>query len=163
MATLSKFDTPFNECFLEIPPQLCLDLKAKIDAEFIELDGNTPTEIIKCDQESKVRVTFNFEGSSDLRRLICGKLCVCVAFESCGKGPEGKECKIIDLNLCDQLKYIVEIVFPKNYFCPAPPKKDDCGTVFCLCLTAIFLDNCKEPKPVGIGAFCKGPCIMVMP
>ncbi|MDX2030680.1 MAG: hypothetical protein SF339_08420 [Blastocatellia bacterium] len=153
----------FTECEIEIPAQMCVDLNAKMTAEFFERGGIKPTNIIRCGQASGVRVKFDFTAAGTLKRLLCGKVCIKVAYESCGRGPESQVVRWINFNLCEQDVYQVEIELPENFFCPAPMPADDCGTVFCLCISAVVFDNCKTPQPVGIGAFCKGPCILVMP
>jgi hypothetical protein len=151
---------PF-ECELEIPAQMCVDLKAKVTANFYEGKGITPTNIIRCNSESRAEIVFDFTDSSELKRLLCGKICVCLAWESCGTAPEGKKCKTIEFNLCKNLKPSVEFSFPSDCFKCPDPSTGECGDLYSLCITAAFLDC--ENKPVGIGAYCKGPYIYVMP
>lgn len=152
---------PFD-CYIEIPPQMCLDLKAKVTAEFGEVGGISPSDIIHCNQASYVNVKFDFSACGDIKRLLCGNLCVCVAWESCGPGPEDKQCKTIPFTLCDKDEYVLRFDFPANTF-PCPVPTGDCGTLYCLCLTWTMLDNCPQPKPMPIGGYCKGPCVLVLP
>lgn len=150
---------PF-ECDLEFPTQMCVDLKASVKADFYAGTGREPSTVIRCNESSSATITFDFSGSSDLKRLLCGKICVCIAWESCGSASEGKKCQTIDFNLCNNDKPSVTFNFPTDCFkCPESPQ--DCGDLYCLCITAAFLD-CNG-KPIGIGAYCKGPCIYVMP
>ncbi|MBP6820941.1 MAG: hypothetical protein KA368_05330 [Acidobacteria bacterium] len=153
----------YTECYIEIPAQMCVDLKAKMTAEFYETGGTAPASIIRCNQASGVKVKFDFTDSSELKRLLCGNLCVKVAYESCGKGAEDSVVKWVKFQLCDKLVYEMDIEFPANYFCPEPLPIEDCGTVFCLCISVVLFDDCRPPKPIGVGAYCKGPCILVMP
>ncbi len=160
---MANLGPTFTDCEIEIPAQMCIDLKAKMTAEFYEKDGKSPVNIIRCNQASGVRLTFDFSECSDLKRLLCGNMCIKVAYESCGGGPEDSIVKWVKFDLCNKEKYELDIEFPAKFFCPTPLPKDDCGTVFCLCISVVLFDNCDEPKPIGIGAYCKGPCILVMP
>ena len=146
-----KLDFPV--CHFELPPRICADLAGSVTAAFYEIGGDAPTNVIGSGQDSEVRVEIEFGGPS--AHLFCLTWCVCVAFESCGKGIEDDICiKDIPWDPCNGEKTVVTVPIPKGTL----PAKD-CGAVYGLCVTVTAKDQCGHPAPIA--AMCRGAWVMV--
>lgn len=148
-----------RRCSVEIvpPPGLSATLEASCHEGDPSLD---PTDVITDKQELIVKVKWCVQG--DLRRHLCGTWCVCVAWESCGPGPEEQWCERLPFNPCLPDNQCYEQIFR---FPPGRLPAGDCGTIYCLCVTLSSEVVCDGTKYVGlIHGFCKEVCcIMVRP
>lgn len=145
-------------CYIEAPTPQTLNLKADLHADFYEIGGTTPTNIIKCNQAAQVKVKIDF-GGSDLARALCLKWCVKLAFEGCGQAPEGSlDVKWVEQKVCEKSCVEATIDIPANYF---PCVAANCGDVYLICLTVVGFDSCGKPIPYA--GYCKGGSIMVFP
>jgi hypothetical protein len=150
-----------KKCEIEIvpPPGLSATLEASVHEGDPELP---PTSIISENQELLVKVKWCVQG--DLRRHLCGRWCVKVAWESCGPGEESESGPIhVDFDPClpDDKCYEAEFRFP-----PRTLKAGDCGAVYTLCVTlSSETEECAGTRYAGlIFGFCDDVArIMVRP
>lgn len=151
-----------NKCSIEIPPIFCDQLKAAMSVEVFENGPNAqePTNIIRCEQSYDVKVCL--EVSALFKRLYCGKWCIKIGVETCGAGVEfDLPVKYIDMTNCDITPDCVTFRVDGSELCRDWDIDRECGKVFHLCVTAVALDSCSDPKPLGIAGFCKAGPFMV--
>ena len=145
-------------CHVEVPSPQTMHLRGDLHADFLEIGGTAPANIIRCDQSAIVRVRIDFTGS-DLARLLCLEWCIKVAFESCGPAPETALGVVKrSQRVCNEKYIVVDIPIPPRYF-PCDPA--ECGNIYELCVTAVAFDTCGRPAPFA--GYCRGGQIMVFP
>lgn len=96
-------------------------------------DPTEPVGIVHEDQILRVRTTVTLAGT--LVRYLCDtQLCVCLAFESCGSGPEGEFCKTINLegdnDPCITQTFVFEFDLPAHTLVAG-----ECGKQYDICIT----------------------------
>ena len=81
-----------NECIIDVHPNI-FDLTGKLTVDFYNATSPTePVTFVHEDQVLVVKVRVEL-GGRILNYLCNTHLCVCLAFESCGSGPEGEICE----------------------------------------------------------------------
>lgn len=145
------------QCYVEVPTPAQMSLRGSLTADFIA-GGPDPVNIIKVNQDAKVVVKIDFEGS-DLARLLCLEWCVTVAFESIGPGKEFKLPSVRrKQTVCDSSKIEITVSIPANSF---ELEQNDCGTTHIMAVNVLALDNCGKPTPFS--GYCTGARIVVVP
>ena len=99
----------------------------------------------------------------ELRRHLCGELCIQLAWESCGPAKEGQVTQWIDMDPCmaDDECYEYTFRLPGGTF-----EAGECGTVYCFCVTVSSRKRCPDGRVYTglIHGFCRDICcIMVRP
>lgn len=137
--TTSVGTTP---CTLEVRPHIW-DLGGTMTATFADkTDPASPVGFIDSDQTLLVTVTVTLTGK--IRYYLCDtSLCVCLAFEACGRGSSGDFCKTIVLegpnSPCQTNQWVFEFEVPPGTFSPG-----DCGREYELCITLGSRDCCDK-------------------
>ena len=143
------------KCTMEFPPAFQDQLTATIGVDLLEEPSHAPVNIIHKNGKYIVRVCV--ELAAAIKKLICGKWCICVAAESIGSGMEGEKCIELKMDNCNPDADCVDIEIPGEWLAEDGAK---CGKVFHLVVTVVALDNC-ESKPIGIAGFCRVGPVMV--
>lgn len=148
-------------CYIEAPSPHGMAIKADLHADFYEDGGESPTSIIKSNQNSHVDVTIDFSTcGSALANALCLRWCVKLAFEGCGSAVEGFRPVVwVDQTVCKDQSVTVTIPIPAGTL--NAPEGGGCGDVYGLCVTAVAFTTCGTPLPFA--GFCKGGTIMVFP
>lgn len=145
---------PPTPCIIDVHPNV-FDLTGELIAEFFNKDTTEPCGFIHEDQTLVVKVTVTLKGRI-LNYLCNTKLCVCLAFESCGSGFEGEFTKCKTLDPCKTKVYTFEFEVPGGCL-----KAGECGKQYELCITLGSKDCCGK---VGfIFGSCKDFTITVLP
>ncbi|MGH3515067.1 MAG: hypothetical protein ACRDQI_12955 [Pseudonocardiaceae bacterium] len=142
--------TDITTCTIDVSPvflTLTADLSTKV---FNVTDPDEPVGFVHEDQDLKVQVTVTLNGT--LVNYLCDtELCVCLAFESCGSGPEGEFCQNItlegDYDPCNTHCFVFEFDLPGGTLIAGP-----CGKQYDICITLGSRDCC------GIPGFVFGSC-----
>jgi len=154
-AVPAKGQGPAGDCSVLIVPK---PLSATLSVECTEaLDDG----IIAENESLSVLVRLCIKG--DLRRHLCGELCLKLAWESCGSAPEGEVKHWIELDPClpEDKCYEHTFTLPGSTF-----QAGDCGTMYCFCVTMSSRMKCEDGRTYTglIHGFCKELCcIMVRP
>jgi len=134
--------TATTPCRLEARPHIW-DLGGTMTASFADkTDPSEPIGFIDADHVLLVTVTVTLTGR--IRYYLCDtSLCVCLAFEACGRGSVGDFCKTIVLtgtnSPCQTNEWVFEFEVPPNTFSPG-----DCGREYELCITLGSRDCCGK-------------------
>lgn len=99
---------------------------------------NEPVSFVHEDQVLVVRAQVTL-GGKILNYLCNTQLCVCLAFESCGSGPEGEICRWVTLDPCRTNVYDFEFELPAGSL-----KAGECGKSYEICLTLGSKDCCGK-------------------
>jgi hypothetical protein len=144
-----------NECVIDIHRNV-FDLSGTLTATFFNKTApEEPVSFVHEDQVLVVKVTVTL-GGKILNYLCNTQLCVCLAFESCGSGPEGEFCKWVTLDPCNRTSYDFEFELPAGYL-----PSGECGKNYDICITLGSKDCCGK---VGfIFGRCKDFDITVVP
>jgi hypothetical protein len=103
-----------------------------------------PVDIISWDQTYYVIVYITLEG--DVRRHLCGRLCVDVDVDTCGPAPDIQlPEESVALDPCGDGSYFVVFTLPAGTFAPPPDYPNRCGRVYRLCVTVGSEDACGNP------------------
>ncbi|MGH8897968.1 MAG: hypothetical protein ACRDZ4_13345 [Egibacteraceae bacterium] len=141
-------------CIIDVHPNV-FDLTGELIAEFFNTVATDPVGVVHEDQTLKVKVTVTLHGRI-LHYLCNTELCVSLAFESCGSGPEGEFTKWQKLDPCRTNVYTFEFDLPGGVL-----KAGECGKQYKLCITLGSKDCCGK---VGfIFGTCKDFTITVLP
>jgi hypothetical protein len=142
-------------CAIEIAPPGTLSLK--LSASCHEDSATGPeAEVVAESQTFYVVVKWKTLGT--LRRHICGRWCLKVAWESCGPGSEAAIHRYIDIDPC---KDDYEEPFAIQ---GGDLGAGDCGTIYCLCVTLSSASECPDGDVGLLFGSCKDVCcIMVRP
>jgi hypothetical protein len=122
-------------------------LEGYIGAEIYEVGGVAPTNVIRIDQDWRVHLDWELEGS--LKSMICGTWCLHVHLESIGKGPElslpdpSYEVKV-PLNPCGNGKYEKDFVIRRGTVTAR-----HCSTPYKLVTTVTYENACGKPGPIA--------------
>ncbi len=127
-----------TECELDIHKETW-DLGGKMAVEFIGPTGE-PCHVVHENQEFKVKVKVTLTGRI-LNYLCNTSICVCVAFESCGSGPEFEICDWKTVNPCQPGgdTYDFEFTVPASRL-----GSGECGRQYKLCITLGSKDCCGK-------------------
>src|SRR6476659_1240800 len=121
--------TDITTCTIDVSPvflTLTADLSTKV---FNVTDPDEPVGFVHEDQDLKVQVTVTLNGT--LVNYLCDtELCVCLAFESCGSGPEGEFCQWLMLDPCNTNVYTFEFRLPAGKL-----PSGECGKSYDICIT----------------------------
>ena len=103
-----------NECIIDVHPNI-FDLTGKLTVDFY--NETNPTEPITfVDEDQVLVVKVNVELGGRILNYLCNtSLCVCLAFESCGSGPEGEICEWQMLDPCNTNVYCFEFRPPGGH------------------------------------------------
>ncbi len=148
-----------QQCVVEVPPSFIEQLQATMEVTFYEVPSHTPVTIIDCNQKYVIEVCMTL--TAVFRSLYCGKWCINISVENCGPaadfylGP-----KYIEMTPCPRPgdRDCVTFELPGSIF---KTDVETCGQVIHLCITAMALDSCKPPKPIGICGYCEVGPLMV--
>jgi len=115
-----------------------------ISAEVYEVEGATPTNIIRTDQEWGVRIRWQLEGS--LAEFICGTWCVHLRMESMGPGEEliFDASPEIPLDPCGDGEYSYDFRVP-----PGTVKDEHCSIPYKPVVTVSYRTACHRPGPMA--------------
>ena len=103
-----------------------------------------PVEIIAWDQTYYVNVHVRLKG--DVRRHLCGKLCVDIDVDTCGRAPDLEfEEEEVELDPCGDGNYVIVFELPPYTFQPPEDHPARCGRVYRLCVTVGSQDACGKP------------------
>jgi hypothetical protein len=137
--TTSVGTTP---CTLEARPHIW-DLGGTMTATFA--DKTDPAEAVGfIDSDHVLLVTVTVTLTGKIRYYLCDTiLCVCLAFEACGRGPCGDFCETICLegpnSPCETNEWVFKFEVPAGTFDPG-----DCGREYELCITLGSKDCCRK-------------------
>ena len=129
-------------CVLELRPHIW-DLGGTMTATFADKSNpSEPAGFIDSDQTLQVTVTVTLTGR--IRYYLCDtSLCVCLAFEACGRGSSGDFCKTIVLegsdSPCQTNRWVFDFEVPPGTFDPGT-----CGREYELCITLGSRDCCGK-------------------
>lgn len=131
-----------DRCQLEVLPHIW-DLHGTMHAEFFDASNPPlPVGFIEADQTLEVVVTVELAGKI-LNYLCETTLCVCLAFEACGRAPSGDFCEQIYLtgpnSPCKVNTWVFRFTVPPNTFEPG-----QCGREYHLCITLGSRDCCGK-------------------
>ena len=144
-----------HQCVIEAPASFREQLTMKLNVELYDTSGQNPVDIIQRGQAYKVIV--DVELGANIKRLLCGKWCVCVSAESIGPGGEPRVCTKIPMDNCNPKADRAIIDLPSTWF-EQDQQIEGCGTVYELVVTVAAYDKCEKPLPIGLVGFCKlGP------
>ena len=144
-----------TECKLDIHKEVW-DLGGVMTAEFYDVAGH-PCRVVHENDEIRIVVVLKLTGRI-LNYLCNTKICVQVAFESCGTGPEDSVHQWKVLNPCAPGgdRYEFDFRIPAGRLTAG-----ECGTQYELCITVGSKDCCDK---VGfIFGTCKDFDITVLP
>jgi hypothetical protein len=136
------------------------DLGGTIELDIEGAEGHEgPPWMVHEGDSLKVRVIVKLTGRI-LHYLCDTKLCVCLAFESCGPGPEDEYCAEIELegkyDPCTTDTFVFEFDLPGDVL-----TSGKCGRKYDLCITLGSKDCCGH---VGfIFGSCKDFSVTVLP
>jgi hypothetical protein len=144
-----------HKCKLDIHQEIW-DLGGELEAEFLTPDGE-PCKLVHEDQAVRIRVTVRLTGNI-LHYLCDTEMCVTVAYESIGTGPEGEFTKGLTLYPCreggDTYTFDFDIA-------AGTLKAGECGKQYEIAITLGSKDCCGH---VGfIFGTCKDFNITVVP
>jgi len=144
-----------NECIIDVHPNI-FDLTGKLTVDFYNATSPTePVTFVHEDQVLVVKVRVEL-GGRILNYLCNTHLCVCLAFESCGSGPEGEICEWLMLDPGNTNVYTFEFRLPAGKL-----PSGECGKSYDICITLGSKDCCGK---VGfIFGRCKDFQITVLP
>lgn len=148
-----------TECTIDLH-QPHLNIGGTITTQFYNATNpNEPVGVVHEGQDLVVKVTVVLTGKF-LHYLCDTQLCVCLAYESCGSGPEGECCKTITLkgdhDPCKTNIFCFEFHLPKGTLIAG-----ECGKQYDICITVSSKDCCGN---VGfIFGTCKDFHITVLP
>lgn len=144
-----------DECVIDIHRNI-FDLQGTLTAKFYnQSDMNEPVGFVHEDQVLVVKVTVTLAGKI-LNYLCNTQLCVCLAFESCGSGPEGEFCQWVTLDPCNKETYDFQFQLPAGTL-----TSGECGKNYDICITLGSKDCCGK---IGfIFGRCKDFDITVLP
>ena len=130
------------KCTLETRPHIW-DLGGTMTATFVDKSYPTvPTRFIDSDHDLLVTVTVNLTGKI-LYYLCNTSLCVCLAFEACGRGSSEDFCQTIYLDgaysPCETNEWEFKFDIPAGTFSPG-----ECGREYELCITLGSRDCCGK-------------------
>ncbi len=129
-------------CKLE-PRKHIWDLGGTMTATFADKSKpSEPVGFIDSNQVLLVTVTVTLTGR--MRYYLCNtSLCVCLAFESCGRGSSGDFCKTIFLegpdSPCRKEQWVFDFEIPPGTF-----STGECGREYTLCITLGSKDCCGK-------------------
>lgn len=142
-----------TECTIDVHKEVW-DLGGTMTAQFYNPAGE-PCLVVHENQELRVVVTVKLTGRI-LNYLCNTKICVQLAFESCGSGPEGELHEWKTLVPCETDTYTFEFRVPSGRLTAG-----ECGRQYELCITLGSKDCCGK---VGfIFGTCKDLDITVLP
>lgn len=135
-----------NECIIDVHPNI-FDLTGKLTVDFY--NETNPTEPITFVHEDQVLVVkVNVELGGRILNYLCNtSLCVCLAFESCGSGPEGEICEWQMLDPCNTNVYCFEFRLPAGHLTAG-----ECGKTYDICITLGSKDCCGNVASSSAGA-----------
>lgn len=145
------------DCEREITP-LAGRTDLRLTATVYEVGGDSPTQIIRTDQDWYVDVEWTLTGP--LRHHFCGKWYVSVQLESIGPGPEYRfpvPAAEIDMEPCGDGTYSYRINVPAGEVDAADPD----GTVYIVSVTLGSENACGDPG--HLRAHCTGDEIHFVP
>jgi hypothetical protein len=119
-------------------------LEGYIEAEVYEVGGVAPTNIIRIDQDWRVRVHWGLEGC--LKSMICGAWCLHLHLESIGEGPELSlpVPNKVRLDPCGNGEYDYDFVLRKGKV-----TADHCSTPYKPVVTVTYENECELPGPIA--------------
>jgi len=145
-------------CTIETKPQVW-DLGGTMQVTVGRPGGESEDLTVHEGEELKITATVTLTGR--IRHYLCDTwLCVCLAYESCGSGPEGELCEWIELE--GEYDPCRTDTFPFTFTLPGGKlTSGECGREYQLCLTLGSKDCCKK---VGfIFGSCRGITLTVLP
>lgn len=122
-------------------------LGGSIKADVYEVGGAAPTNIIRIDQDWRVSIDWELNGS--LKSMICGTWCLHLHLESIGRGSEldlpdpAGEIEV-PLDPCGYGKYHYDFVVRAGTV-----KPEHCSTPFKLVTTVVYKNACDRPGPMA--------------